>query len=286
MNSRIKDVVMSLFLTKSARSIVLAGTCSLVFTFFAAISMADDYRWIESSDPAGDEQYISVDPEICKVYEENLRYFAKRNTSMSCNRPIAPQLKGRIKEVEWEDLDPDQYPDLFRAIVTFGRYSRGSSEDAIQRDLKFILADIANRVRVFRRAKLSLVGRTQVQAYSADPEPYWIVQYGVNDISPNNPKELWRCTPTRGGGIESDLRLYVVSEARKELTKQLFSHSGTEGQHLRIIDNRLFVENIHPEALIQLNEVDTALAWGDTVCTFRFKKSVNAEKENGATRLR
>ena len=53
MNGRIKDMVMSHFLTKSARSIVVAGVCGLVFMFSAAFSMADDYRWIESPDSGG-----------------------------------------------------------------------------------------------------------------------------------------------------------------------------------------------------------------------------------------
>jgi hypothetical protein len=271
------NVITRLFRGASARIIVVAGLCGMLSMFSAAFSMADDYRWIESPDPGGDQQIFPVDPEICKVYEENLRYFAKRNTPMSCNRPIAPHLKERIKEVEWEDLDPDQYPDLFRAIATFGAYSPGTGEDIIQRDLKFIRANIANKVRAFRRAKLSLVGRTQVQAYSADPEPYWIVQYGVNDISPNNPDSFFRCKPRRGDGKESDLQLYIVSGAKHALTKQLFVSVGrrpsTEGQHLIIIDNRLFVENIHSKARIELNEVDTAITGGDTVCMFQFKKS-------------
>jgi hypothetical protein len=274
MNRRIKDMVMSRFLTKSARSIVVAGICGLVFMFSAAFSMADDYRWDGSLDPEGNYQVIPVDPRICKCYEQNLRYFAQRNTPMSCKRPIAPFLKDRIKEVEWEDLDPERYPDLFRAIATDGKYQPGTSEDIIQRDLKLIRAAIANKVRVFRRAKLSLFGRTQVQAYSAEPEPYWIVQYGVNDISPDNPDEFWRCKPRRGGGREWSLYLYIVSAAKYELTKRLFtSNNSTEGQHLIIIDNRLFVENINPKALIQLNEVDTAITGGGTVCLFQFKKS-------------
>jgi hypothetical protein len=276
MNSGIRDMVMSLFLRKSARSIVVAGVCGLVLMFSAAFSMADDYRWIESDNPDGDQQEMPVDPKICKVYEENLRYFAKRNTPMSCERPIAPCLKNRIKKVEWEDLDPDQYPNLFRAIATSGHYSPGTDEAIIERDVKNIRARIADKVWVFRRAKLSLVGRIQYQAYGADPEPYWIVQYGPNDISPDNPYEPWRCEPTRGGGggVESNLKLYIVSEARHELTKRLFSRRiSSMGQHLRIIDNRLFVENIHPDAWIDLNEVDTAFAWGATICSFEFKKS-------------
>jgi hypothetical protein len=279
MSSRIKVMLMSLFLTKSARWIVVVALCALVFVFSEAFSMADDYRCVRPAEPEGDQRdqpIIRFDPKICKVYEENLRYFAKRNRPMSCNRPIAPHLEDRIKEVKWEDLDPDQYPELFRAIVTCNRYLTGTGEDVIQRDLKYVRADIANKVKVFRRAKLSLVGRIQVQAYSAPPEPYWIVQYGANDMSPNNPNSFYKCTPTRGGGKQSNLHLYIVSEEKHELTTELFVSIGrpsTEGQHLRIIDNRLFVENIHPGAWIELDEVDTAIPAGVTACMFQFQKS-------------
>jgi len=232
---QIKDMVLNLFITKSSGAIVVASICGLVFVFSAASSMADDYRWTESPDPAGDEQYIPVDPKICKLYEENLRYFAKRNTPMSCNRPIAPHLKDRIKQVEWEDLDPDRYPALLQAIATRNQYSPGTGEDIIQRDLKLIRANIANKVRVFRRAKLSLVGRTQDQAYSAAPEPYWIVQYGPNDISPNNPDSFYKCEPRRGDGKESPLKLYIVSETKHELTHKVSAQGGAkhreEGHH-------------------------------------------------------
>jgi hypothetical protein len=266
---------MSLFLTKSARWMV-AALCGLVFMFSGAFSMADDYRWIKSPPGEDDQQLMPVDSKICRCYEKNLRYFARRNTPMSCEHPIAPCLKNRIKKVEWEDLDPERYPDLFRAIATHGKYLPGTGEDIIQRHLKYVRADIASKVKVFRRAKLSLVGRIQYQAYSAPPEPYWIVQYGVNDISPDNPRKASRCKPRRGGGggVESRLHLYIVSEGRHELTKRLFSRQvSSMGQHLRIIDNRLFVENIHPNGWINLNEVDTAMAWGCTVCSFEFKKS-------------
>jgi hypothetical protein len=274
MNSRSKGIITSLFFAQTMRSIVVASVCGLVLTFSTAFSMADDYRWIESPPPEGDRQLMPVDPKICKCYEKNLRYFARRNTPMSCERPIAPCLKNRIKKVEWEDLDPDQYPDLFRSIA-LQSFLRDTPEFIIERDLKGIRARISNNVWVFRRAKLSLVGRIRVYENSA-PEPYWIVQYGPNDISPNNPFAPWRCEPTRGGGggVESKLKLYIVSEARHELTGQLFSRrTSTMGQHLRIIDNRLFVENIHPDAWIDLNEVDTAIAWGGTICSFEFNKS-------------
>ena len=63
------------------------------------------------------------------------------------------------------------------------------------------------------------------------------------------------------------LRLYIVSETKHELTSGLFvslwACSCPIGlEHLRIIDNRLFVENIHPGAWIELDEVDTDIGAG------------------------
>lgn len=262
-------------------SIVAAGVCGIVLMFFATFAMADDYRWIKIPDSEG-EQLIPIDPKICKLYEENLKYFAKQNTPMSCNRPIAPHLKDRIKEVEWEDLDPDRYPELFRAVVTLHKYLPGTGEDIIQRDLKFIREDIAKKIRVFRRAKLSLVGRICVYEPTATPEQYWIVQYGVNDVSPSNPKESYRCKPTRGGidWDPSNLDLYVVSENKLELIGWFGTtlRPSSEGQFIRLIDGRLFVENINKKALIELNEVKVESAFTDTVCIFKFKKSSNRGK--------
>ena len=230
---------------------------------------AYDYRWDQTPYPEDDQQTIVVDPEICKCYEENLRYFARRNTPMACDRPIAPHLKDRIKKVDWEDLDPDRYSDLLRAIGTCYGDLPGTGEDIIQRNLKYIRTDLTNGAWVFRRAKLSLVGRINDHS-----EPYWIVQYGPNDISPNNPSKAWRCNPRRWGDLDSKLRLYIVSERKHELTRELFSRTNsTMGQHLRLIDNRLFVENIYPEGLIELNAVDTALDWAGTVCDFELKRA-------------
>jgi hypothetical protein len=250
----------------------------LVVSIAASSAIADDYRWVETND---EDQLIDVDPKICKLYEENLQYYASRNTPMSCYRPIAPHLKDRIKDVEWEDIDPDRYPDLFRTIVIRDQYLVKKSKEVIQQSVNYYRKEIAKKVRVFRRAKLSLVGRIHVDAPSAEPEPYWIVQYGVNDISSNNPEELWRCKPNRGGGFDvSNLSLYIVSETKLEVLSILGTvrNPSREGQLLRLIDDRLFVENVHAKAWIELNEVKTAMPMTDTVCNFEFKKSSNRGK--------
>ncbi len=76
---------------------------------------------------------------------------------MSCSRPIAPHLKDRIKEVEWEDLDPDKCLLYFALLLLLAHTRPASEEDIMERDLKNIRAWIADKVWVFRRAKLSLV---------------------------------------------------------------------------------------------------------------------------------
>src|SRR5256885_16543760 len=57
------------------------------------------------------------DPKVCELYLQNLRCFAKRKVAMSCERPIAPHLQDRIKKIVWHRLDPNRYPELFRAVV-------------------------------------------------------------------------------------------------------------------------------------------------------------------------
>lgn len=257
-----------------------AAIIFILIFLFPILVIGDEYRWIKVPNRDDEQHIIDVDSNICKLYEENLKYFAQKNIPMSCYRPIAPHLKNRIKEVEWEDLDPNKYPDLFRAIVVIYRYLdlQKKSEEEIQKSVKYNLAQVEKKIMVFRRAKLSLTGHIHVSDPGAAPEAYWIVQFGFNN-SHDNPDEFYRCTPTRGGipsQLEYTLRLYVVSEGKKEVTKSLSTipHPSDEGQSLRLIDGRLFIENINQQAAIELNEVDTNMPLADTVCRFIFKKSL------------
>lgn len=255
------------------------ATIFILIFLFPILVLADEYRWVEVPHRDEEQHVIDVDPNICKLYEENLQYFARKNIPMSCYRPIAPQLKNRIKEVEWEDLDPNKYPDLFRAIVVKNHYLDidKKGEEEIQKSVKYDLGQVEKKIMVFRRAKLSLTGHIRVSDPGAAPEAYWIVQFGFSN-SQDNPDKFYRCTPTRGGipsQLEYKLHLYIVSEAKKEVAKKLFTttHPSTEGQSLRLIDGRLFIENINQWAAIELNEVDTNMPMADTVCRFIFKKS-------------
>lgn len=256
------------------RTAFATGMVLVLILATAPLSIADEYRWIKNDAEEDEHQIISVDPKICELYEENLQYFAQKNTPMSCYRPIAPYLKDRIREVEWEDLDPDRYPALFRSVVIEDRHLSKKGEDVIQESLKYDRENVAKKISVFRRAKLPpLIGRIRVYKPSAQPEAYWILQYGRDDISESNPHIASRCIPTRDGGRESSLHLYVVSEAKQEVTKSLAytRYPTREGQYLRLIDGRLFVENIR-QGWISLDEVEIETAFRDQVCNFRFKK--------------
>lgn len=260
------------------KPIVATAVRGLVLLLLSISAFADDYQWIRMPDPKG-EQLIPVDPEICKLYEANLQYFARLNTPMSCSRPIAPQFAKQIKEIEWADIDINHYPDLFRDVVISNQYLADKNADLIRKEIELAAEDVRKGVRVFRRARLSLAGRIHPGVRS-DPEPYWIVQYGLYDTSPKNPDEFYRCTPGRGGIRGRGLHLYIVSEMTLRMTSTLGTvrRPSSYGQHIREIDNRLFVENIDPEAWIELNEIDATQPLTDTVCVFQFKKSTSGSK--------
>ncbi len=220
---------------------------------------------------------MEVNPGICKLYEQNLQYFARKNIPMSCYRPIAPNLKDRIKEVEWEDLDPDVYSGLLRAIVIQYQYLSKASDVTIEENLGRARDGIARKIRVFRRAKLYLAGQIRLNEGRTEPEPYWIVQYGFDVISPDNPDPFYRCEQIRGGfdWLEADLSLYIASALSKTLIKTLSRvvWPSNKGQYLREIDGILFVENIDRRGWVELNVIDTNVPLTDTVCVFDFKKS-------------
>lgn len=270
-------------LTSLAKVTPVAGCVvgSILLMSYSAIAGSDDYRWVQYPQDK-ESQLIPVDPSICKLYEQNLRYFARKNIPMSCSRPIAPQFKSKIKDVDWEDLDPGKYPELLYAIVTKNRnYFIGKSEELIQRDLASIRREIKLGIYAFRRAKLSLAGRLTFGQPNSPIEPYWIVQYGVNRFSVTNPEEVFRCEPRRGGvHFASTPDLYVVSADTMQLigTIGVTRFPSSEGQHIKLINGKIFVENLFPSGRIELNQVDEAIPMTDTVCKFEFTKSTSRSK--------
>jgi hypothetical protein len=98
-------------------------TFTLVSLLLCNFVMADDYRLDPKPEYSqGSEHELMPfdspsDPELCGIYLKNIRYFAKKNSPMSCETPVWSQLKDRIQHVEWEDLDPNKNEELFEALV-------------------------------------------------------------------------------------------------------------------------------------------------------------------------
>lgn len=226
--------------------------------------------------------HIKPDPVACKVYEENLRYFAARNVPMSCNRPISPRLKAKISRVQWENLKPKDYPALFRQVVLL----MSLGHDKTQKDLKARAEMVKTGEYIFRRAKLSLSGvpkgQTSVfglpdRSREAFTGTFYLVQYGGNVTDtgrPHNP-----CKPVRGNWPWDDptgrMNIYVVNAAMNEVIKPLRTYNrGQQGEHMRLIDGKPYVEGILPDGTIRLFRVSLDKdVFLEQVCQFQFKRS-------------
>ncbi len=269
---------------------LIAFVCLLTYTH---LGWADNYTWVPRNAAEEEQRLLPVDPTICKVYEQNLRYFAQQNVPMSCERPIAPQFKDRIQAIEWENLDPARYPALFLAIAAKRNYLPPQQIEAAKKDPQAWIAsvkdDFATGINVFRRAMIEppLVGevRRGKDGRSLPAAPFWIIQFGYNDMSPDNPDEFWRCKPKRGERLQysmsSSLHLYLASEDLSELLEKFsadVTHPSSEGQHLRRIDGRLFIENIFGDDWISLSEIVTEPPLADAVCNFKFTKTPTRSK--------
>ena len=94
-----------------------------ISVIFFTVAHADDYRLDpEPQYEQGTAHILAdfeepTDPEVCQIYLRNLQYYARLNIPMSCERPIAPQYKRKIQAVEWENLNPNEHPELFAAIL-------------------------------------------------------------------------------------------------------------------------------------------------------------------------
>ena len=93
----------------------------LAWLSWCGLASADDYEMDPS--PGYVERYVQLDesaryPKDCALYLQNLRYFARRTVPLSCGQPIAPNLAKQIRVPQWENLDPDQYSDLFRELAS------------------------------------------------------------------------------------------------------------------------------------------------------------------------
>jgi hypothetical protein len=149
-------------MNRTCNSVNLVRAYIILSLFFGGASeaKADDYwrdlspklrRSIEA------EPYDSArDSGVCELYLQNLRYFAGRGLAMSCGQPIAPTMGNSLKPMEWETVDPDLYPELFKALVSkFGARREGEATQARLREQR---DRIKRKEVLFRRAKISLRG--------------------------------------------------------------------------------------------------------------------------------
>ena len=218
-----------------------------------------------------------LDQSVCKTYLENLRYFARRNAPMSCERPVASPLADRIKKIEWEDLDPDRHPELFRALVLH----RSGGQDTSQQTLNLRAEEIRKKHDVFRRAIGVFEGFPAFEYQTAPKsrsEKFQIVQYGQNVLDPNNPHPVWRCKPRRGGpqnDATGFLHLYMATEDLSKLIGRLYEPAnGTSGEYIRTIDGRPYIETVLQNGNINLLQLRSSFPAGlESVCFYEFKNS-------------
>jgi len=244
--------------------------------------LADDFVIEESPTQAfgnrGEEAFKEPeDPKVCLTYLRNLQYLARLNTPLSCERPIARQFKPMIQLVEWENLDPIRYPDLFRAVLAEFHYWKTNPPKDEEKALAWSAEKIREKEIVFRRAMAKLRGTpdSPLGQRTHDAQYLWYVQYGLNTTDSAN--ALWRCEPRRGGptrDYSSSLRLYLVSEDMTTVFQHVVNpHNGNTGEALRLINGRLYVERIDSRGDVFLLEPDSeSPGWLDYVCMFRFSR--------------
>ncbi len=266
---------------------------SVVSMFAFGHTRADDYRLdlaptYDQGTAHIEQAYPTAhDPEVCKTYLRNLRYFAKKNTPMSCVRPIAPSLKNQIQAIEWEDLDPIKHQGLLAAIIQKQELLFDRSPD-IEKRLAIRIAQLEKKEFVFRRAKLKFEGffdNGQHGPKSA-PEGFHIVQYGSNTADPNSPSSL-RCKPNRGrplSSLDGNLRMYAVSSDLADLRNELFDYSASRlpgGGPLISIRGKFYIDIVPSSDRTNLRDGDLILMQLnldfpiglESICLYHFKKS-------------
>lgn len=254
---------------------------------------ADDYfqikapRYIQGKADTEGTLYTSAsDPEVCRVFLKNLRYFARRNEPLSCGQPVAPMLTNNIKPVEWEDLDPDQYSKLLWDIVSDSRFHY---DDATK---KKIFSDISERIRkklkLFRRAKLDIKG---IPYYRDDPssplanteQPFQIVELAENVIDSDNPRE---CESRRGRkwkDSDNGRAFYIAKMDLSGFIDNMGSVAdGFEGiiNHLWLINGNLYGEGYSETGEVQLSQLTLKpVVIFEPVCAYWFDEKTKKENK-------
>ena len=233
------------------------------FSDYVLAPLPDAYP--DRSEFEGELSEPAKDPTACGIYLQNLRYFARHNLPLSCGQPVAPALTDKIKPVEWENLDPEKHPELFKALVT-KVFSTGHSE---VKDFPSEAALSLERERVrkggmvFRRAKLELKGEIALPPlHKPVQRVFQIVQFGFNVTDPSNPEPRFRCEQNTGRIMSSNnqwqLQFFITSENLRELygdMSDLQLGSNSSYSNLLLINELVYGEMYDEKGTVMLSEV-------------------------------
>lgn len=220
------------------------------------------------------------DPKACELFLQNLRYFTSHNLPLSCGQPVAPTLTDKIKPVEWENLDPEKYPELFKVVmekVIFPWPSTYPSEAA----LSSWRESVRKGSIVFRRAKLELRGHVYLPSQYSLTESaiaYQIVQFGFNVTDPDNPNPRFRCKQSAERVMPDDHQfkalLFIASENLQEFYSDMSDHQdgfGDTNYHdLWLINGQPYGELYNDKDTVLLSEIRSD-SFART-CLFHYKK--------------
>jgi len=257
-------------------------------------SHADDY--IRDLHPYADNGAVpyehAEDPQVCDLYLQNLRYFVKRKLPLSCGQPVAPTLANIIKPVEWENLDPDQYPELFKELVRANHYMDAPdapgdksklSDEKIYKDER---EEVKKGIKVFRRANLTLKGYLILEhdKYGNRIPPqnesnFQIVQLGFDVITlKNSPYPLLDCANHKNRSMNPSQRVfklqsYFVTNDLMKIYTGIGDYSGGVTDFF-VINNKLYAEDFDEYGNVEISQLSSTKKYGigfDSVCLYHFK---------------
>lgn len=224
----------------------------------------------------GEPYQAARDPHVCSLFLQNLQYFARRNIPMSCGQPIAPGLEKYIQKVEWEDLDPDRYQDLFKETVKQFDYGKEPNEQVLVKARNFV----RNKRNIFRRAKLDMKGRPSFSyPYGAKPAEakFNLIQYGMNVTDLDNPDTSWRCEMQQGRKMKDGeyIRLFIATEDLQKLYWNSIAVIYGSGQNLWLINGYPYSEWYDEDGTVRFSELRLdALIHFEPVCLYRYKTNL------------
>lgn len=202
---------------------------------------------------------VKYDPKVCQLYLENLNHLVKKNVSLQCGRPIAPHLRKRIQELEWEDIEPEENWETFKQVSALRgnvRHSYANACNIIKRLSESYPDDTVYPMPsnpFFQRSKYSWHGAVigneddDRNRRCEHTGQFYFVRYSENSPEDN---DLWPCKRLSDDSpiiYNNDPSLFVVDSAMN-VVRELDSpahddpRGNYKGQVLRRIDQILYWE--------------------------------------------